>query len=167
GRRSPMNATTAQSIWSTNELTRNVLVWVGALLFALLAVLNLAIGAYHTVLFATRGPASMYSSAYGIPVSAADMTHRARALGAGAIETYSLLLVGYGLLSLGATGALLRGRWLGFWLNAVFVGVSQLAVIYGMIIPGHLAGANAYAGPLLYVLGIAVSAVGLKYASRS
>jgi hypothetical protein len=50
--------------------------------------LNLAIGTYHTLLFGTQGPQSMFSSAYGIPVSTADMTDRARALGAGAIETY-------------------------------------------------------------------------------
>jgi hypothetical protein len=156
-----MGATSATSTWSTNELVRNALVWLGAVCFALLALLNLAIGTYHTVLFGTQGPQSMFSSAYGLPVSAADMTDRARALGAGAIETYSLLLVGYALLSLWATRSMLRGRRSGFWLNVVFVGISQLAVMYGLIIPGHLGGANAYMGPALYVLGVTMSAVGL------
>jgi hypothetical protein len=160
-----MNATTAPSTWSTNELTRNVLVWFGAVLFVLLAVLNLAIGTYHTVLFSTQGPGSLFSSAYGIPVSAADMTDRARALGAAAIETYSMLLAGYGLLSLWATGVMLRRRWMGLWINAVFLGISQLAVIYGLIVPGHLGGANAYLGPLLYVLGVPVSAIGLSWSA--
>src|SRR5262245_46396448 len=122
------------SAWRRRLMSgRNALVWVGALLFALAALLNLAVGAYHAVLFGTRGPQSMYSVAYRIPVAAADMADRARALGAGAVATYSVLLAGYGLLSLWATAAMLRGRRAGFWLNAVFGGIAQLAVAYGLI----------------------------------
>jgi hypothetical protein len=146
---------------------RNLFVWVGAVLFALAALLNLAVGAYHTVLFATQGPQSMFSVAYRIPVTAAEMGDPARALGAGAIETYSVLLAGYGLLSLWATGAMLRGRRSGFWLNAAFLGIAQLAVVYGLIVPGHLGGANGYMGPALYALGVAASAVGLALANAA
>jgi hypothetical protein len=56
-----------------------------------------------------------------IPFAGADITDRARALGCRAIETYVLLLAGYGLLSGRATGVMLRRRWIGFRLNAVSV----------------------------------------------
>jgi hypothetical protein len=146
---------------------RNVYVRIGAVLFVLVAILNLAIGTYHTVLFAAGGSRSMFSSAYGIPVTAVDMADPARALGADAIEVYSILLAGYGLLSIGATVWMLRGHRSGFWINALFVGISQLAIVYGLIIPGQLGGLNGYLGPALYIVGVALSAMGLTVAGAS
>jgi hypothetical protein len=72
-----------------------------------------------------------------------------------------MLLAGYGLLSFWAMASMLRRHRSGFWLNAVFVGLSQVAVVYGLIVPGHLGGANGYLGPALYVLAVAASAIGL------
>jgi hypothetical protein len=78
-----------------------------------------------------------------------------------------MLLVGFGLLSLWATRSMLRRRWSGFWLNVVFVGISQLAVVYGLIMPGLLGGANAYMGLVFYLLGVATSADGLRWSVAS
>src|SRR5262249_3493453 len=140
------------------KTTGRTLLWTGCGLFLLLALLNLAIGAYHTVLFASQGPWGMFATAYRIPVTAADLADPARALGGSAIAVYSMLLAGYGLLSIWATVWSLRGRSAGLWLNTMFVGISQLAVVYGLIIPGHLRGANALLGPGLFVLAVALSA---------
>lgn len=145
---------------------RNVFIWIGAMALGLVALLNLAVGTYHTMLFATQGPLSMFTVAYGIEdIRAPDMTDRAHALGASAVVVYSMLLAGYGLLSLWATVTMVRGRWSGFWLNAIFVGISQLAVLYGLIIPGVLSGANGFTGPALYVVGIMASTIGLRLPS--
>jgi len=95
------------------------------------------------------------------------MADPARALGADAIEVYSILLAGYGLLSIGATVWMLRGHRSGFWINALFVGISQLAILYGLIIPGQLGGLNGYIGPALYVLGVALGAMGLTASGAS
>lgn len=139
----------------------NTFAVLGALMFALLAIFNIAIGTYHTVLFTFYGPQSLFSSAYGIPVSAADMKDPARLLGSDAIEVYSILIGGYGVLSVWATLRTLRGQHSGFWINAVMIGIAQLAVVYGLIVPGRLTGANAYVGLVLYVLGVVLGGIGL------
>ena len=46
----------------------NGLIIVGAVLFLLWALFHLAIGVYHTLLFATQGSQSLFSAAYGIQV---------------------------------------------------------------------------------------------------
>jgi hypothetical protein len=123
-------------------------------MFVLWAIFHIAIGAYHTVLFSTQGSGSLYSSAYGIPVSPADMQDPARALGSDAIEVYSVLLAGYGVLAIWGTILALRGQYLGWWLNTILLGVAGLAYVYGLIVPGQLTAGNAYAGPVLYALGV-------------
>jgi hypothetical protein len=142
------------------------LLWVGSALFLLVALLNLAVGAYHTVLFASQGPQSMFATAYRIPVSDADMADPARSLGGSAIAVYSMLLAGNGLLSIWGTVSTLRGNWSGLMLNLAVLGFSQLAVVYGLIIPGHLRGAIAYLGPGLFALAVAGSVVGLSLTGR-
>lgn len=133
---------------------------LGAVIFALLAIFNIGIGTYHTVLFTAQGSQSMFSSAYGIPVSAAEMKDPARLLGSDAIEVYSILLGGYGVLSIWATIWSLRGQRSGLWLNTIMVGIAQVAIVYGLIIPGRLTGANAYAGVVLYILAVFLSGIG-------
>ena len=44
---------------------------LGAVMFGLLALFNIAIGTYHTILFTSQGSQALFSKAYGIPVSAA------------------------------------------------------------------------------------------------
>jgi hypothetical protein len=133
-------------------------------MFGLLAIFNIAIGVYHTILFASQGAGSLFSAAWGIPVSAAEMRDSARLLGSDAIEVYSILLGGYGVLSLWATVASLRGQRSGFWLNTVMVGIAQLAILYGLIVPGRLAGANAYASIVLYLLGVLLGGISIARA---
>ena len=130
-------------------------------MFVLWAVFHMAIGVYHTLLFSTQGPQSMFTTAYGMPLTAGDMEDPARLLGADAIEVYSILLFGYGVLGIWATVLLLQGQRLGFWLNTVMMGIAQIAVLYGLIIPGQLTGPNAYADLALYILGVTLSGIGL------
>ncbi len=140
---------------------------LGAAMFGLVALFNLAIGTYHTILFASQGSQSLFSAAYGIPVTAADMRDSARLLGSDAIEMYSILLGGYGALSIWATIETLRGRRFGFWLNTFVLGITQIATLYALVIPGRLTGANAYASFVLYGLGVLFGAIGLARMQRS
>jgi hypothetical protein len=139
----------------------NGLITIGAVMFMLWALFHMAIGVYHTLLFSIQGSQSMFSSAYGIPVSAAEMHDPARLLGSDAIEVYSILLFGYGVLAIWATLIMVRGRRFGFWMNTILLGIAQLAVLYGLIIPGRLTGVNAFADLVLYLLGVIVSGIGL------
>lgn len=127
---------------------------ISVTLFLVIAGFHALIGVYHTFLFTTQGSQSMFSIAYGIPVSSADMQDRARALGADAIEVYSILLFGVGVISAWASWLTLRGLQLGFWLNVVAVGCAELAISYGLIAPGKLSGVNGYASPVLYALAV-------------
>jgi len=119
------------------------------------------IGIYHTFLFTVHGSQSMFSIAYGIPVTTADMHDRARALGADAVEVYSILLFGAGIVSVWASWLMLQGQRLGFWLNTAAVGIAEFAILYGLIIPGQLSGANGYASLVLYALAVSVGGVGI------
>jgi len=139
----------------------NSFIKISSILFILIAIFHVMIGVYHTFLFTVHGSQSMFSIAYGIPVTAVDMHDRARALGADAIEVYSILLFGAGIVSMWASWLMLRGQRLGFWLNAVAVGIAELAILCGLIIPGQLSGANGYASPMLYVLAVLVGVVGI------
>lgn len=139
----------------------DVFMKLGAAMFGLLALFNLAIGTYHTILFASQGSQSLFSAAYGIAVTAADMKDSARLLGSDAIEMYSILLGGYGALSLWATIESLRGRRFGVWLNVFMVGVAQIATLYALVIPGRLTGANAYVTFVLYGLGALLCGISL------
>lgn len=141
---------------------RNGLITLGAAMFLLWALFHAAIGVYHTLLFGIQGPQSLYSAAYGIPVSATDMHDPARLLGSDAIEVYSILLLGYGVLAIWGTLLILRGNRSGFWMNTIMLGIAQLAVLYGLIIPGRLTGVNAFADLVLYLLGVLATAIGFK-----
>ncbi|HLV97471.1 MAG TPA: hypothetical protein VKT82_02235 [Ktedonobacterales bacterium] len=140
----------------------NGLIIMGAVLFLLWALFHMAIGVYHTLLFATQGSQSLFSAAYGIPVSAAEMRDPARLLGSDAIEVYSILLFGYGVLAIWATLLLLRGQRLGFWMNTILLLIAQLAVLYGLIIPGRLTGINAFADLVVYLLGVLMTGIGFR-----
>lgn len=103
----------------------------------------------------------MYTVAYGIPVSSDDMSDPARALGADAIAVYSILLFGVGVVSLWATVNAWRGRREGFWLNVVIVGIAEFAILYGLIIPGQLIGANGFISPIIYSLAVLFGLIGM------
>lgn len=139
----------------------NSFIKVSSALFIIIAIFHVMIGIYHTFLFTVHGSQSMFSIAYGIPVTAADMHDRARALGADAIEVYSILLFGAGVVSMWASWLMLHGQRLGFWLNTVAVGVAELAILYGLIIPGQLSGVNGYASPVLYVFALLAGVLGV------
>jgi hypothetical protein len=140
---------------------------ISAVVFGLLALFNLAIGIYHTILFTFQGSPSLFSIAYGIRVTATDMKDPARLLGSDAIEMYSILLGGYGALSLWSAIESWRGLRAGFWLNAFIVGIAQIATLYALVIPGRLTGANAYASFVLYGLAILLGAVSMARNRRT
>lgn len=133
----------------------------GAVLLGIWALFHLAIGVYHTVLFA-QAPANLFTVAYGIPITTTAMTDPALRLGSDAIEVYSLLLGGCGIVVVLATILALRGQRVGLWLNTIVPGIASLAYLYGLILPGQLTGVNAWAGPAVYLLGIGLLWLGLS-----
>lgn len=139
----------------------NNFIRLSSILFIAIATFHVMIGVYHTFLFTVHGSQSMFSIAYGIPVTAADMHDRARALGADAIEVYSILLFGAGIISMWASWLMLRGQRLGLWLNIVAVGAAEFAILYGLIIPGQLSGVNGYASPVLYAFAVTAGVLGV------
>lgn len=88
----------------------NGFILIGAVMLILWAVFHIAIGVYHTLLFSTQGPQSLFSVAWGITVNPADMEDPARLLGSRAIEVYSVLLFGYGVIAIWATVIMLQGH---------------------------------------------------------
>jgi hypothetical protein len=139
-----------------------IFVRISSVLFGLTALFHIMIGVYHAFLFGTQGPQSMYTVAYGMPISSRDMLDPARALGAGAIVVYSLLLLGVGVVSIYAAANAWRGRREGLWLNVVMVGIAEFAIVYGLILPGQLTGANAYISPLIYVLAVIFGLIAIR-----
>jgi hypothetical protein len=140
----------------------NVFVGLGAALFTLWGLFHLAIGVYHTILFATQGSMSLFTVAYRIPLVPADLTDPARQLGSDAIEVYSILLGGYGIVAILAAVMSVRRQRIGLWLNTIGPGIASAAYVYGLIIPGRLTGANAWTGPIIYLVGVACLWIGFS-----
>lgn len=134
-------------------MQRRVLLWSGAVLLGLWSVLHLAVGVYHTILFA-QDPMNLFTVAYHVTVPSNAADDPALRLGSDAIEVYSVLLAGAGLVTLLATIMAVRGRPTGPWLAPLVAGVASLAYIYGLILPGQLTGPNAWTGPILYLVGV-------------
>ncbi len=129
---------------------------VGAGLYVAWGVLHIVVGAIPLARFAASGPASMLSF-FELDVATVDgpMLHASHLIAEHAAE-----LIGFGVMAVIVAVALVaKGRALGYWLNAVVLGIVDLAFVLGEIVPGHVSAVETGIGPLLYVAALAVTTV--------
>lgn len=60
-----------------------------------------------------------------------------------------------------------RNRVLGYWLNLVVVTVADIAFIAAILVPGHVRLWPGIVGPLLWMLGLALTTAGMITARRA
>jgi hypothetical protein len=136
----------------------------GAAIFVLWGVLHLVVGLIGAFAFASSGPAGVFSGFGAAPV-AAELTPTLVLAGHIALD-FSLVLAGYGVLAIWAAVLIWRGQRLGFWLNTVMLGIADGSFIIALMLPGFISPAAGGLGPVLYVLGVAFTAIGF-YARRA
>lgn len=131
---------------------------IGAGLYVAWGVLHVVVGAIPLVRYASSGPASMLSF-FELDVEAVEgpLLHASHLIAEHAAE-----LIGFGVMAVVVAVVLVaEGRALGYWLNAVVLGVVDLAFVLGEIVPGHVPAVEAGIGPLLYIAALAVTTVAL------
>ncbi len=131
---------------------------LGAGLYVAWGLLHVVVGAIPLARFAASGPASMLSF-FEFDVQTVDgpMLHASHLIAEHAAE-----LIGFGLMAVVVAVTLVaKGRALGYWLNAVVLGIVDLAFVMGEIVPGHVSVVETGIGPLLYVAALGVTTVAL------
>lgn len=131
---------------------------VGAGLYVAWGVLHVVVGAVPLVRFAASGSASMLSF-YGFDPGTVEgpMVHASHLIAEHAAE-----LIGFGVMAVVVAVALVaKGDVAGYWLNAVVLGVVDLAFVMAEIVPGHVSVVETGIGPLLYLAALAVTTVAL------
>jgi hypothetical protein len=143
----------------------NRLIKLGALMFILWGILHIVVGAVAVVAYATKGPIGIFT-AYGATLESQDTGHTLMLAANIALE-FSIILAGYGILSIWAAIVMYRGQVLGFWLNTVLLGIVDAAFVYALMMPGYIPLDQGIWGPVLYVAGVILSAIGLQRPSTS
>lgn len=131
---------------------------IGAGLYVAWGLLHVVIGAIPLARFAASGPVSMLSFfKFDLETVDGPMLHASHLIAEHAAE-----LIGFGLMAVVVAVALVaKGHALGYWLNALVLGIVDLAFVLGEIVPGHVSAVETGIGPLLYVAALAVTTVAL------
>lgn len=141
-----MNPTTKR-LWKT-----------GAWLYVAWGVLHVIVGAIPLVRYAVSGPPSMLAF-FGFNVESVEgpMLHATHI-----IAEHSAELIAFGLLAIIVALTLVaEGSPLGFWLNAVILGIVDIAFVVAEIVPGHVSLVETGIGPALYIAALTVTSIAL------
>ena len=137
----------------------NRLVKSGAIFFVLWGVLHIAVGLGGAMIYLTRGPIGLIA-VFGGSAAPAE-AHALVRLAAHIALDFLLVLTGYGLLAIWGAVLIWQGRWLGFWLNTILLGIADAAFMVALMIPGETPISEGIWGPIFYVLGVTFTAAGM------
>jgi hypothetical protein len=140
--------------------SRNPLITAGSFMFILWGILHILVGIIAAVAYDTRNPVEIFT-AYGASLGPAD-SGPTLMLAANITLEFSIILAGYGVLSIWAALIMLRGQALGFWINTVHLGIVDVAFVCSLMIPGYIPISQGIWGPILYVFGVFLGGIGLK-----
>lgn len=140
--------------------SQNRLSKIGIIMFILWGILHILVGAIAVAAYITKGPVGIFT-AYGATLGTQD-TGETLMLAANIALEFSIILAGYGILSIWAAMLMYRGQTLGFWLNTILLGIVDVAFVYALMLPGYIPVDQGIWGPVLYVLGVLFGALGIK-----
>lgn len=140
----------------------NRLIKVGATMFFLWGVLHVYAGYLTAVPFFTEGPGKNLGI-LGVEIGAGSLDPALVAAGHLALN-FGIDLAGYGVLAIWFSWFLWRGKLivLSFWVNTVMLGIADAAFIYSLLVPGYSPILEGLAGPILYTLGVLLTALGIR-----
>lgn len=131
---------------------------IGAGLYVVWGLLHVIVGAIPLVRYATAGTTSMLGF-HGFDLEAVEgpMVHASHV-----IAEHSANLIAFGLLAIVIAVALVaKGSALGFWINAVVLGIVDVSFVAAELATGHVPVTEGGIGPLLYLAALAVTAIAL------
>lgn len=134
---------------------------IGAVFFVLWGILHVAGGAALLQELSAGGVTGVLAS-LGSAVPAAELPAISGGVTAAVLAFFSFNWIWIGLVVL-AVGA--RLNWVnsvaGYWLNLSVAGAADLGLLVFLLLPGYMAPADGWPGPLLWVLAAIFSTIGL------
>lgn len=118
-------------------------------IFGGIAILTAETPNVQLAMFGTAVPADM------LPANPGEVVHAT-------LSFHAFNLMWFGIFAL-LVGVLMnwRNSRLGYWLNFGIVGVADLGLFIFLILPGHMAVADGSPGPVLWILALIFSTIGI------
>lgn len=135
----------------------------GAAAYVAWGLLHIVVGLLPVVRFLSDGPLAMLANLEGVsnvpsPPLGEPLLQASHLIGQ---HYFNLAAVGV-MAILVAVGLNWNGDRLGYWLNLIVLGLVDLSFVVGEIIPGYMPLEIGGIGPALYLLGAALTTVGLR-----
>jgi hypothetical protein len=136
---------------------------IGAVFYVLWGLLHVVVGATFLYELAKGGiPAVLALS--GVTVPAASFPD----LLGGLLAQHAWNIIWAGLFStVVAAGMNWRNSRTGYWANLVVVSAFELGLVFAILVPGHVGISAALVGPVIWLLAVGFSTVGITPATRS
>ena len=132
-----------------------------AVLFVVWGLVHLIVGATPIVALYTSGPTAMFAHAE-LTIQPTDMDATMDHV-ANLIAEYYFDIFALGVLAIIVAVALVRpNRPLGFWICFVVLGIADAAFLFLEIVPGYQPLLPPLLGPIVYLAGVALAALGLR-----
>jgi len=141
-------------------IVRNNYIRAGSTLFVLRGILHLIVSIGGAVSFYKTGPTGMFSM-YGETIKQSQVTP-AMEMAAHISLNYSLILIGYGILAIWMAAHIWRGVRVSLWINAVMLGIADLAFFISMVVPGYIPFGQGIIGPALTLLAVLLTVFGFR-----
>lgn len=133
---------------------------IGAIFFIIWGLIHVLVGAIPVIKYFTQGPVAIFTGN--------EMTLPAHEIGATMQQVANLLveyrtdIFAFGVLAIIVAVTLnWKNQVLGFWINAVVLGIVDIAFIFAQMVPGYQPLFPPVIGPASYVLGVGFCAAGL------
>lgn len=146
------------------------LIKIGAVAYVLWGVLHLFVGLAAVFKYFTGGPIAMLQL-YGSGLDPNSIADPGRFV-ANLIAHHSVNLLLFGALGIVIAVTLIwKQQLLGFWLNLIILGITDIAFVFALLLPGYIHPRDGIMGPVLYVIAALFTALGfyapLPRATRS
>lgn len=140
---------------------------LGAIFYMLWGLLHVAGGLLLLTSLPSAGATGVLGM-MGTAVPPEQLPTLPHGVSGGVLAFHAWNIIGFGSLSL-VIALLLnwQNSRLGYWLNLVIVGIADLGLIIYLLIPGYMHLSDGIWGPLLWLLAILFSTIGLWQQTRS
>ncbi len=140
---------------------------LGAFFYILWGILHVGIGALVLYRLGAEGGIAALTQ-IGTAVPPGDLPSRLPNVASGILgqHAWNLALFGVFALVVGILGNW-RNSWLGYWLNLAVVSAADLGFIFFIVLPRYNTPFDALAGPVLWVLAVIFSTVGILKETKS
>jgi len=141
-------------------IARNNQIRFGVFLFSVRGLLNLTVSLGGILAFFKTGAAGLFS-VYGEILKPSQVTP-ALEMASHIALNYSLISVGYGVLTIWMALHIWKGVRIALWINAVMLGITDLGFIIALIVPGYIPLGEGMIGPMITLLAVVLTYFGFR-----